>query len=155
MLLGKASALDKVAYVDKRLTSLIGKAILLAEENPDGKYNIEGEQVFVILVSTSTNPREEQKSEIHKDHADIQIILQGSEVFGISSYAPETLQKQKMDNDVCFIPNIENESFVTLHQHDFIVFFPGEAHRPQCSVDNEVHDVRKAVVKIHKDWFNY
>ncbi len=153
MLIGKASDLNKNPYVDARVLELVKKTIELAKTQPDGKYSLDGDKVFVNLVSTSTFPTETRQSEIHKDFADIQILLEGCEVFGVSSYAPQDLQEQEMKNDVCFIPGIEKESFLTLYPNDFVLFYPGEAHRPQCSQDGQEHDIRKAVVKIPKEWF--
>jgi biofilm protein TabA len=152
MLLGNAAQLDRAPYVTDAFKDIIRQAVKLAETEPDGKYHLDGDDVFVMLVTTETYPTSKQRSEIHKDHLDIQILFSGCETFGISNYAPEALLDQAMENDVHFIPEIEKESFVTLYPNDFIVFYPGEAHRPQCSLDEEVHPIRKAVVKIHKRW---
>lgn len=154
MLLGNMSSLDRLSFVDKRIVQYAEVAQKLAmTEKEDGKYPIEGDDVFVVLASEVTQLASERKSEIHHDYIDIQLILKGKEVFGVSSHTGEQYLGKAFENDLCFLPQIENESFVTLVEGDFIVFYPGEAHRPLCAYDDTPEPIRKAVVKIHRRLF--
>ncbi|MBE8359523.1 YhcH/YjgK/YiaL family protein, partial [Leptospira interrogans] len=51
------------------------------------------------------------------------------------------------DKDIAFLPAGTDEKHVVLQTGDFVVFFPGEVHKPLCAV-GEPANVRKAVVKI-------
>ena len=51
------------------------------------------------------------------------------------------------EKDIAFLPAGEQEKTVILNEGDFVVFYPGEVHKPLCAVD-EPAKVRKAVVKM-------
>lgn len=150
MLSGNINHLDRLSYVDNRIHDYVLKSVALAKENQeDGKFEINGDDVFLILVTAMTEPAEHRKSEIHYNYIDIQLLLKGDEVFGISGYTEAEYLDKEFENDVCFLPEIENEDFVTLHEGDFVIFYPGEAHRPLCSAGDSPQQIRKAIIKIH------
>ncbi|WED24036.1 YhcH/YjgK/YiaL family protein [Vibrio sp. JC009] len=154
MLIGNISHLNRFSFVDKRIQKYVELAQKLSQSGEeDGKYPVDGEDVFVILASEVTQPVAERRSEIHHDYIDIQLVLKGNEVFGVSSHTAKEYLNVEFEKDLCFLPCIEKESFVTLSEGDFIVFYPGEAHRPLCAYDNKPESIRKAVVKIHKRVF--
>jgi len=154
MLSGNINHLERLSYVDSRIHDYVLKSVALAKENQeDGKFEIDGSDVFLILATVTTEPVEDRKSEIHYNYIDIQLLLSGDEVFGISGYTDAEYLNKEFENDVCFLPEIENEEFVTLHEGDFMIFYPGEAHRPLCSADDSPQEIRKAIIKIHKRVF--
>ena len=51
------------------------------------------------------------------------------------------------DKDIAFLPQGEQEKTVVLQEGDFVVFYPGEVHKPLCAV-GENAKVRKVVVKM-------
>ena len=51
------------------------------------------------------------------------------------------------ERDIAFLSAGEQEQTVILNEDDFVVFYPGEVHKPLCAV-GEPAKVRKAVVKI-------
>ncbi|EAA3004024.1 YhcH/YjgK/YiaL family protein, partial [Salmonella enterica subsp. enterica] len=51
------------------------------------------------------------------------------------------------DKDIAFLPTSVDEKTVVLNEGDFVVFYPGEVHKPLCAV-GEPARVRKAVVKM-------
>src|SRR5688572_2026405 len=51
----------------------------------DGRYDIEGDDVFALVQSYDTVPSADKKYESHRVYADIQYIVEGSEVI---YYAP-------------------------------------------------------------------
>lgn len=51
------------------------------------------------------------------------------------------------DKDIAFLPAGKQEQPVVLQEGDFIIFYPGEVHKPLCAVGEPTH-VRKAVVKM-------
>lgn len=114
-----------------------------------GKYSIDGENVFAIVNEYTTKPISECDSESHRDYADIQIMVSGSERFG---YAPLTDQPPSTPfgsgKDVALYSISEEElSYITLRPGQFIIFFPSDIHRPEVFV-SQPQLVRKVVLKV-------
>src|SRR4051812_33835869 len=59
----------------------------------DGKYAIDGEDLFAIVQSYATKPREQGRWEAHRHYADIQYLISGSEVMGIAPLGQMTVQE--------------------------------------------------------------
>lgn len=51
------------------------------------------------------------------------------------------------EKDIAFLAEGQQEKTVILNQGDFVVFYPGEVHKPLCAVGAPAK-VRKAVVKM-------
>ena len=129
---------DAIEYVKANITS----------ETALGKHDIDGNSVFVLVSNDSTEPVEQRRAEYHAKYLDIQIVLAGVEGMTFSNLpagAPDT--DWLADKDIAFLAAGEQEKQVVLQAGDFIVFFPGEVHKPLCVV-GEPARVRKAVVKI-------
>ncbi|HBV77607.1 MULTISPECIES: YhcH/YjgK/YiaL family protein [Vibrio] len=152
MFFGNVERLSWSSILPRRFIEYIKQAQQIAEDNNDnGRYDIDGDRVFCVLMTPETEPREDRKTEIHRDYLDIQIILEGEETFGYSIETPQALlDKPEYTNDVLLFNEVGNESFISLRAGDFIIFYPGESHRPQCAT-KEPMTVRKAVIKVHRD----
>ncbi|WP_221074699.1 YhcH/YjgK/YiaL family protein [Agarivorans aestuarii] len=148
MLFGNVNKLSLVKYVNPSFVTWIDEAMALAAEKEDGRYELSGDGVFVLLMSPGTEEFAKRKAEIHKQHLDIQILLDGEEQIGYThELAEEALALTELENDVAFFEQASNEQMVKLGKGDFAVFYPDEVHRPLCAVA-EPRQVRKAVVKI-------
>ncbi|SFN24827.1 biofilm protein TabA [Formivibrio citricus] len=117
---------------------------------PAGRYEIEGEKLFFLVQDAVLRPAEECRPEAHRSHADIQLPVSGRERYGaalpVAGMQPvEDLLDSK---DVAFYAAPENEFFLDLDPGSFVVFFPGELHRP-CVAVQESTSIRKVVVKVH------
>src|ERR1700733_8851812 len=55
-----------------------------------GKYEIDGDNVFVIVNEYTTKPVSECDPESHRDYADIQIMISGTERFGYTPLTDQT-----------------------------------------------------------------
>src|ERR1700748_1365395 len=90
-----------------------------------GKYHVDGEDVFAIVNEFTTKPLSECDPESHRDYADIQIIISGTERFG---YAPlidqpaTTPYDPEKDVALYSIPT-EQLNYITLPAGQFIMFF--------------------------------
>lgn len=116
------------------------------ENFENGKYEIDGENIFVSVQGYNTKPEREGKFEAHKKYADIQFIIKGQEKLGftnIQNCTPSTFYDEK--NDIVFLEG--QGDFVTAHEGDFLIFYPQDAHMPCISIDNPQY-VKKAVVKV-------
>jgi biofilm protein TabA len=114
-----------------------------------GKYSVDGENVLAIVNEYTTKPAAECDPESHRDYADIQIMITGTERFG---YAPltdqETSTPYSQENDVAFYSLPEDHlSYITLRSGEFIIFFPTDIHQPEVFL-HQPELVRKVVMKV-------
>ncbi|WP_413741894.1 YhcH/YjgK/YiaL family protein [Sodalis sp. RH15] len=133
-----ATLRDAIDYVKKHITA----------DTPLGKYEIKGDQVFVMISNDSTDVFEQRRAEYHAKYLDIQIVLQGEEGMAFSNLPagkPDT--DWLADKDVAFVASGAHEKQFVMRAGDFVVYYPGEVHKPLCAVGAPAH-VRKAVVKI-------
>lgn len=120
---------------------------------PTGKYSIAGDDVFFMVVDDKTQLLESRRSEIHRNYLDVQILLEGEEVFGYSTLQFEIIEEDLLDDkDVAFSEKVINEQFVKVTSNEFVIFYPGQPHRPLVAVDSKPATVKKVIVKIHKDF---
>ncbi len=95
-----------------------------------------------------TEPYEARRAEYHARYLDIQIVLKGQEGMTFSTQSAGTPDTDWLaDKDIAFLPEGVDEKTVILNEGDFVVFYPGEVHKPLCAVGAPAQ-VRKAVVKM-------
>lgn len=116
-----------------------------------GRYDLQGDKIFMNVMSFITQPEQEKLAELHKDYADIQILLQGEEViyYGVAGSAG-ALQEYHADDDYQLCQTIEAQQSLTLRPGMFAVFLPGEPHKPGCCVQ-QGQQISKAVIKVHRE----
>lgn len=113
-----------------------------------GKYDIDDDRLFYMISENMTEPGESRSAEYHARYLDIQIVLQGQEGMAFSTQPAGTPHTDWLaDKDIAFLPTSVDEKTVVLNEGDFVVFYPGEVHKPLCAV-GEPARVRKAVVKM-------
>ncbi|EBF0274149.1 DUF386 domain-containing protein [Salmonella enterica] len=123
------------------------KAHVAATTAP-GKYDIDGDRLFYMISENMTEPGESRSAEYHARYLDIQIVLQGQEGMAFSTRPAGTPHTDWLaDKDIAFLPASVGEKSVVLNEGDFVVFYPGEVHKPLCAVEEPAR-VRKAVVKM-------
>ena len=112
----------------------------------NGKYQIDGDDIFVSVQDYNTKPESEGKFEAHKKYADIQFIIKGEEKIGytnIKNCTPTTFYDDA--NDIMFLDG--KGDFITAKKNTFLIFMPQDAHMPCISIDASKY-VKKAVVKV-------
>lgn len=115
----------------------------------NGRYELCGYDVIVIIQDYHSKPEQEGKWEAHRKYIDIQYIIKGQERLGylnIDDFTPD--EKYDSDRDIVF--GTGNGEFLTAKVGDFLVFTPQDAHMPSICV-NEPEYVKKAVVKVKAD----
>ncbi|MGL4723295.1 MAG: YhcH/YjgK/YiaL family protein [Scandinavium sp.] len=120
----------------------------VTEATPLGKHDIDGNRLFYLISEDTTEPFADRRAEYHAKYLDIQIILKGQEGMTFSTQPagkPDT--DWLADKDIAFLPEGVQEKTVILSEGDFVVFYPGEVHKPLCAVGTPAK-VRKAVVKL-------
>ncbi|NQU52238.1 MAG: YhcH/YjgK/YiaL family protein [Bacteroidetes bacterium] len=114
---------------------------------PLGKQELEGKHLFVSVDEYTTKDKSETKYESHKKYIDIQYVIEGEELMGLT-----TLDKVKVtepydsSKDLIFY-EYDGGDYVKTTPDNFVIFFPEDAHRPMMKVNNN-SKVRKIVVKI-------
>ena len=152
MITGNVNHLELLPYLPAQLKQAIQH--VMANFNADsalGKFVVDGENQFVMIFNDSTSPAEERRQELHGKYLDIQIVLAGQEKMVFSNLAaPQGRAEWLEGKDIAFLPleqqGLEEKSFI-MNAGDFVVFYPGELHKPMCAV-GENAPVKKAVVKI-------
>jgi len=114
-----------------------------------GKYEIDGERLFVLIQEYDTKPTDECKWESHKVYSDIQYIISGRELMG---YAPIDQLTNAIDHtpekDVVNYKDGKSAGvYFTAETGDFFIFLPQDGHMPNIANERSVRN-KKAVVKI-------
>ena len=111
----------------------------------NGRTIIDGETGFVNVMDADLRDAEGAAFEYHRRYADLQIDLSGSEHWGWASEGKDE-GEFSTESDVGFASGPEHAGG-ELGEGRFVIFFPGELHKPSCKSEGCDH-VRKAVVKI-------
>lgn len=115
---------------------------------PDGRYSIDGEEVFALVSSYDTGPSTEKRFESHRAHLDVQYVAGGSErVLHAPTRFLTPAEPYDEALDLVFYEEPPFASSLLLRPGDFAVFHPGDAHKPGCMAGGR-HRVKKVVVKV-------
>ena len=113
------------------------------------RVEIKGGEVYATRFTYQTLPEEETFFEAHRKYLDIHLMLRGSERVEIAP--PECLTEfDRVEEGDFYAYRGEGHYKLVLSPGDFLVVFPGDAHRIKTQVDGP-QEVAKAVfkVKIH------
>ncbi|MDE1513798.1 MULTISPECIES: YhcH/YjgK/YiaL family protein [Vibrio] len=155
MFIGQISQRQFCAALSPKLQTLISEVIQrVATPLATGKYELQGDTAFFLVMEDHTQPLAQRRSECHARYLDVQIVLQGRERFGYSLAPFNGLDDDQLaSRDLAFSEQLAEERFVDLMAGDFIVFYPGQPHRPLIAVEGEGEPVRKVVIKVDKAFF--
>lgn len=111
-----------------------------------GRYEIQGNDIFYMVQSYDTDPSK-TISEAHKKYIDIQYMVEGEEIIGVTDISTEKeLVEAKEENDVWFY-NCKTEPLV-LSEGKYMVLYPNDLHCPGVATKGEALTCRKVVVKV-------
>jgi YhcH/YjgK/YiaL family protein len=117
----------------------------------DGRYDIDGSNLYYLVQRYQTKPADQCKLEAHKDYIDIQFVSAGEEIL---AYTPidnlEIATPYNKEKDIIFYKTPVNISSIVLTASIFCVLFPDDAHMPKCQLKSP-SEVLKIVVKIKTD----
>ena len=112
---------------------------------PDGRYEI-SDKMYANIQSYFT--KENALYEAHRNYIDIQYMINGEEVAGVTDYANcTTLEEYDKNKDIEFLKCNSDEEFYKIKENEFFIFFPHDAHKPSLKVFN-ISPVKKVVVKV-------
>ena len=148
MIIDNIKNLEKYKNVHAQIKNIIAfmETFDKNEFNP-GRVDI-NEDLFASLQSYKTLPAPEKDFEVHEEYIDLQYIVDSSERidFATKDAYGKDYEIDK-EGDFFLTNDIKNYSQLFLSEGDFAIFFPGEFHKPGCSLDNDI-DMQKIVFKI-------
>ena len=113
---------------------------------PEGRYEI-SDKIYANLQSYMT--KDDAPYEAHKDYIDIQYMVTGEELSGVTDYSKCSVEeKYNKEKDIEFLKINKEEELYKITEGEFFVFFPHDAHKPALKV-NENKNVKKVIVKVH------
>lgn len=120
---------------------------------PDGKYEINGNQMFAVVQRYNTAPEESIHFESHKDYIDVQYIVSGTEKIlqtDITKVGEICIPYNKSEDIVFYNDPPEKSSELFLFPGDYAVFLPEDCHKTRCNA-NIAHSepILKVIVKLH------
>jgi len=113
----------------------------------DGKYKIDGDDIFALVQQYETRDSANAKLETHYQYIDIQYIHVGTELIGVSPLYNQLPSKKDHKKDIAFYEG--DASFIRLTAGMFAIFFPDDMHMPGIKT-KESEIVKKVVIKVKK-----
>ncbi len=112
---------------------------------PLGKYEIDADNIFAIVMEYETKNKSESKFEGHHKYIDLQYIISGTEYIGISTLTDHIPVETNSANDYSLY-EIDSD-LIKFEAGIFMIFFPDDLHMPGFYL-NQISKVRKVVIKI-------
>lgn len=113
-----------------------------------GEYPIDGDRIYAKVFDLTSKEVKDTMPEVHKKYIDVQFWVSGEEMMG---FAPKKADYPVVEahegQDLYFLKDVEDETFLKAVQGDYMVFFPNDVHRPGTVVDVP-KTYRKVVVKV-------
>lgn len=128
--------------LDKALDCLTPEFL---EQTATEKTLLDGENLFVTKFHLETVPEEETFFEAHRQYLDIQVVTQGQE--RVETAHPDTLTLTEHRGDFYGYTGT-GEQTVVLRPGNFLIVFPGDAHRLKLPVGESGKPFTRVVFKI-------
>lgn len=110
-----------------------------------GTYTIDNEDIFAIVQEYDTKEVEDAKLEGHFTYVDIQYMIEGTELMGLTTLTNQIPTEINQERDYAFYDN--DVTFLKVEKGMFTVFFPEDLHMPGIKF-NQSTKVKKVVVKV-------
>ena len=117
-------------------------------QQPDGRYDIDGDNLFALVQSYDTVPPADKKFESHRDYLDIQYVATGHEII---HYAPlrdlQPVTAYDNQKDFLLYGDPEKATPLNFSPGQFAIFYPQDGHKPGCMNGGRVA-IKKVVIKV-------
>ena len=118
------------------------------EHLPEGRYELDGNNLFALVQTYETKDKENARMEAHKKYADLQFMEEGEERIYIDFTDELEVEEDKTPTqDILFYKKAEDHGFHVLTEGTFGYYAPQDAHMP-CIKNHQKQKVRKIVFKI-------
>jgi len=110
-----------------------------------GKYEIDGERLFAIVVDEPGRERAASTLEIHEKYVDIQYVVAGTDEMGWKPRAlcAEPAGAYDREKDAQFFHD-RPDAWLPVRAGSFAIFFPQDAHTAMVAGGN----IHKVIVKV-------
>lgn len=123
--------------------------IISNEDNQDGHYILDGEKLIAHVITKDTKLSGTAGLEYHRKYIDIQYVVKGKEICGLSPMKNlNNLEQYDEDNDIAFLDAESDSSMIQVEEGQFYIVWPNEPHRPLCAVDNQSKTIKKIIIKV-------
>lgn len=112
---------------------------------PAGRYEIDGENMYVLVQEYTTKSKEEGKWEAHRRYIDLQYVVHGAEGIGYANI--HHLQQGEYDSGRDFFPLFGEGNMIKLKSGYSVLLFPEDAHMPSMAIGSS-ELAKKVVIKI-------
>ena len=135
MMMGEVQSLPSAGLHPALQDALTLALAARPQEKAPGRYELQGDNIFMNVMTFNTQSPVEKKAELHEQYIDIQLLLNGEEriLFGMAGTARQC-EEFHHEDDYQLCSAIENEQAIILKPGMFAVFMPGEPHKPGCVV---------------------
>lgn len=117
------------------------------KELPIGKQELEGEHLFVSVAEYYGKQKPDALYEAHKKYIDIQYIIEGEEIIGLTTLDKVTIKEAyDEEKDITFF-DFDGGDYLQATPKNFFLFFPEDVHRPSITTGDSIL-IKKIVVKI-------
>jgi YhcH/YjgK/YiaL family protein len=118
-------------------------------KTPDGKYELQGQDLVAIVQRYRTAPSSDKLWEAHQVYGDIQVVYQGLEHCGHTDQKTLVVTKPYLaEKDVeKYAPPANTATLLTLGRGNFAIFHPQDGHQPGVQIGTP-DEILKVVIKF-------
>lgn len=118
-------------------------------EVADGRYEIDGDRVYAIVMRYTPKPVAEAAWEAHRKYLDVQYMVAGNERMGYAPLNGGLPARQAYDGDKDYILYDAQGDLFEVSAGSFAIFGPQDVHAPSLAsgLGELAGEVRKVVVK--------
>jgi YhcH/YjgK/YiaL family protein len=111
----------------------------------DGRHDIDGDDIYALVMKGTGRTRGEAELEVHRKYIDVQCIISGRDDIGWQNYSACKNSKggYNSEEDLELLADSAS-AWITICPGDFAILFPEDAHAPGVG-EGEFH---KVVVKV-------
>lgn len=114
---------------------------------PLGKHEIQGEDLFVIVMEYETKEPQDCIMESHRKYCDIQLMLKGEEFMGVKIFSGQTPTTPYDESKDAAFYQPDFDSLIKVKEGQFTIFFPHDLHMPSMKTGSP-SKILKAVFKV-------
>lgn len=110
-----------------------------------GRHDIDGDNLFVNVSELELRPLDAAHLEAHNRYIDVQVVIEGEEIFGWSERKECTTPEGEFDaeRDIIFYGDVP-QTFYTVREGQFTILYPEDAHAPMLGDGR----VKKLIFKV-------
>ncbi len=115
----------------------------------DGRVEVDGDNVFLLLNNYETHPKSESMAEAHRKYIDVMYMVEGVETIYVKNVEKLrcVTEEYTEENEALIAETDDDATAVRLEAGYFVVLFPQDAHSPACDADGK-HTVKKIIGKV-------